>query len=282
MATLFSAALAPLARIDESKIKADLPKECSGFDDGTLTETNKQFYYDHLHVSLPWKRRIYFGISGDTFALEDTLLDSSIGKEYDKFGREITGDHPVTLSDFSMDGGKTSVCVRKAEGDEIWQLINVTNEVHNFHIHQMKFSIVREESGSRLGDPVMRVQSPIDAVGLPSQLLFKEGEADLKHDTIIVPRGKTDCLESLAKIDEHHFALKRNDPAIACVGTGSADDISGMIEVKLNFNGSQLPAFHDGQGHFQNAKFVYHCHILEHEDKGMMAGITVIDPSIYH
>ena len=97
-----------------------------------------------------------------------------------------------------------------------------------------------------------------------------------------MPRGKTDCKNSLTKIDDHHFGLTRSDPANACVGTGSADDISGMIEVRLNFNGSQLSAYDDGKGHLQNAKFVYHCHILEHEDKGMMAGITVIDPNIYH
>lgn len=277
-----AAALESPVRIDESKIKAELPQECSGFDDATLTEADRQFYYDHLHAGPPWKRRVYFGISGDTFMLGDTLLDGGSGKEYDKFGREITGDRPVTLSDFAMPDGKTSMCVRKAEGDEIWQLVNVTNEVHNFHIHQMKFSVVRQEGGSHAGDPVMRVQSPIDAVGLPSQLLFKEGKADLKHDTIIVPRGKTDCGDSLTKIDDHHFALKRGDQANACVGTGSADDISGMIEVRLNFNGSQLSAYDDGKGHLQNAKFVYHCHILEHEDKGMMAGITVIDPNIYH
>jgi FtsP/CotA-like multicopper oxidase with cupredoxin domain len=36
-----------------------------------------------------------------------------------------------------------------------------------------------------------------------------------------------------------------------------------------------------GAGKLRHAKFVYHCHILEHEDKGMMAGITVIDPDVY-
>jgi FtsP/CotA-like multicopper oxidase with cupredoxin domain len=97
-----------------------------------------------------------------------------------------------------------------------------------------------------------------------------------------VPRGKTDCLDSLSKIDDHHFELRRSDAANACDGTGSANDISGMIEVKLKFDGSQLSAYDDGTGHLHHAKFVYHCHILEHEDKGMMAGITVIDPNVYH
>lgn len=50
-------------------------------------------------------------------------------------------------------------------------------------------------------------------------------------------------------------------------------DASGMIEVRIPFDGAQLTATHG-----QPAKFVYHCHILEHEDKGMMASIAVLEP----
>ena len=46
-----------------------------------------------------------------------------------------------------------------------------------------------------------------------------------------------------------------------------------MIEVRIPFDGAQLTATHG-----QPAKFVYHCHILEHEDKGMMASIAVLEP----
>jgi hypothetical protein len=58
-----------------------------------------------------------------------------------------------------------------------------------------------------------------------------------------------------------------------------------MIEVKLNFQGTQLAGYEGtdskGQKAKRNARFVYHCHILEHEDNGMMAAITVIDPENY-
>ena len=79
-----------------------------------------------------------------------------------------------------------------------------------------------------------------------------------------------------------HLLLKRSDPANACTGTGLAGDLSGMIKVRIVFDGEQFKAGDDGAGKVEFAKFVYHCHILEHEDKGMMASITVIDPKAIH
>jgi hypothetical protein len=269
--------------IDENKIAADLPNQCIGFDDPSLTDQQKQFYHDHLHVGDPWKRRMYFGVFDQTnvFALGDTLIDGS-GNEFDKFGRPITPTNRARLSPFAMGSSKTSLCARKDAQDEVWQLVNVSNEVRNFHIHQLKFSVVREASGMHAGAPVMRTPSTIDAVELPSKLLFRNGPADLKHEVIIVPRGQSSCTNSLVSVDDH-FEIKRGDSADpnACDGTGSPTDLSGMIEIRLNFNGTQMAAYGDGAGTKRNAKFVYHCHILEHKDKGMMAGITVIDPGIY-
>lgn len=267
--------------IDEGKLAAELPKNCQGFGETGLTDEQKQFYADHLHVELPWKRRIYFGVLGDEFALRATLVDGE-GVERDLFGRPITDDHPITLQTFSQMEGVTSLCVRKSASPETWQLVNVSNEVHNFHIHQLKFRIVRDGDGA----PVMRAPSPIDRVLLPKALLFKHGEAQLLHDVIIVPRGSSAapddahkaCTDSL----DTDLRLKRR-PADnnLCDGTLSATDLSGSIEVSMTFDGSQFVAQDDGTGTRQHAKFVFHCHILEHEDKGMMAGITVIDPTVY-
>jgi FtsP/CotA-like multicopper oxidase with cupredoxin domain len=268
--------------VDEGKLAQDLSQQCIGLDDATLTDQERQFYHDHLHVGAPWRRRIYFGVydKTNTFALGDTLIDDN-GNEFDKFGRPITPTHQVMLSTFAMGDSKTSLCVRKDAQDEIWELVNVSNEVHNFHIHQVKFSVVRIAAGPHAADPVMRTPSPIDAVDLPGKLLFKTGLADLQHDTIVVPRGQTSCTDSLRFIDDQHFEIDRANPQNACDGTGSGADISGMIQIRLNFNGNQMAAYDDGAGKLRHAKFVYHCHILEHEDKGMMAGITVIDPDVY-
>ena len=278
--------------VDEAKLAMHLKDDCLGLDDPSLTTEQRQFYHDRLHVAPPWKRRFYFGVFGDTntFSLGQTLVDEK-GKEFDYFGGAIDPrTNPVKLWPFDMKTALTRLCVRKDGGDETWQLVNVSNEIYNFHIHQIKFGVVRETSGPNAGQPIMRAPSPIDRADIPQKLLFRNGPADLLHDVIIVPRGQTNCQNSLAHKDAspseaEHFEIKLLDPnatGYGCDGSGSQYDNSGMIEVKLNFNGNQLAAFDDGAGGRKNAKFVYHCHILEHEDKGMMAGITVIDPSIYH
>ena len=108
---------------------------------------------------------------------------------------------------------------------------------------------------------------------------------------MLVPRGQStlpasgaaSCSSSLLS-DGDHFVINRDNPSNpnACDGTGRPYDLSGMIQIRLNFDGSEMGAFDDGTGTKHNARFVYHCHILEHEDNGMMAAITVIDPTIYH
>jgi FtsP/CotA-like multicopper oxidase with cupredoxin domain len=278
--------------IDENKLAADLPNLCAGFDDPTLTPAQKAFFHDHLHVASPWMRRIYLGVYGPTnvFAIGDTLVDGG-GNETDTFGRPIGSQNPVRLVPFDMSSAFSSLCVRKGAGDEVWELVNVSNEVHNFHVHQVKFSVVRQTAGAEAGQPVMRAPSAIDRVDLPSKLLFRSGTVDLKHDVVLVPRGQSSlpasgaasCSNSLLP-DGDHFVVNRNNTSNpnACDGAGGPSDLSGMIQIRLNFDGSQMAAFDDGTGTKHHARFVYHCHILEHEDKGMMAAITVVDPAIYH
>jgi hypothetical protein len=257
-----------------------------------LTPAQKAFFHDHLHVASPWKRRIYLGVYDPTnvFAIGNTLVDGG-GNETDTFGRPIGPHNPVRLIPFDMSSPLSSLCVRKGAGDEVWEVVNVSNEVHNFHIHQVKFSVMRQTAGPDAGEPVMRAPSAIDRVDLPSKLLFRSGAADLKHDVVLVPRGQStlpasgaaSCSSSLLP-DGDHFVINRGNPSNpnACDGTGRPYDLSGMIQIRLNFDGSEMGAFDDGTGTKHNARFVYHCHILEHEDNGMMAAITVIDPTIYH
>ncbi|MFY9956603.1 multicopper oxidase domain-containing protein [Bradyrhizobium sp.] len=292
VATAASQLSVEAATINEGELAADLPNQCAGFDDPSLTPPQKAFFHDHLHVTSPSKRRIYLGVYDPTnvFAIGNTLVDGG-GNETDTFGRPIGPQNPVRLTPFDMSSPLSSLCVRKGAGDEIWEIVNVSNEVHNFHIHQVKFSVVRQTAGPNAGEPVMRAPSAIDRVDLPSKLLFRSGAADLKHDVVLVPRGQSTlpasgeatCSSSLLP-DGDHFVINRDNPSNpnACDGTGRPYDLSGMIEIRLNFDGSEVSAFDDGTGTKHNARFVYHCHILEHEDNGMMAAITVIDPTIYH
>ncbi|RAK61295.1 multicopper oxidase family protein [Phenylobacterium hankyongense] len=89
---------------------------------------------------------------------------------------------------------------------EEWTVRNASEELHTFHIHQVKFQVI-----SLNGKPV-----PFDGL----------------VDTVNVP-------------------------------------IHGELKIRLAFTDPKIVG-----------RFMYHCHILEHEDKGMMAQIEVYDPKV--
>jgi len=107
-----------------------------------------------------------------------------------------------------------------ANSNEVWYIANnlSTNnsEMHNFHIHQTKFT-------------VLDVFQPKQADGTTLGFIIDPStwKGNVQHDTFPVPIG-------------------------------------GWIKVQMNFGKTQV------------GDFVYHCHILEHEDGGMMAHIRVL------
>ncbi len=98
---------------------------------------------------------------------------------------------------------------------EDWTILNYTQEVHDFHIHQIHY-LVMSHSGMGNGE-------------------------HLVLDSVIVPYG------------------------IYVAGSaGSKTMIPGAVTMRMDFRGDIV------------GDFVYHCHILEHEDFGMMAKIRVL------
>ena len=95
---------------------------------------------------------------------------------------------------------------------EEWTLLNATQELHTFHIHQTDFQVT-EVNG--ITQPFLGHQ---DNVNLPFQ--------------------------------------------------PTPDDPPGIVKVLIDFRNPII-----------TGKFVYHCHILEHEDGGMMAVAEVVAPS---
>jgi FtsP/CotA-like multicopper oxidase with cupredoxin domain len=101
--------------------------------------------------------------------------------EFQHGGMEYTGD------DFPSG---LHACATLHRG-EVWELINTTDELHNFHIHQGKFRLARK------GDPGMP-DSVAETFQDPSKLLdgiVAEGTStnpsvDLWHDTFPVPPKK--------------------------------------------------------------------------------------------
>jgi FtsP/CotA-like multicopper oxidase with cupredoxin domain len=159
------------------------------------------------------RRRIFFGVpasnkNGYGLGLEE--VDEN--------------DNPVpgTFRDIAVfDPSLISVCLPLGPGNksvtEEWELVNVSGEAHNFHIHQAKFYVLPQNAPS--------------------------GDAGKLMDNVSLPNGGATC-----------------DGTVATWRSGRCKVAS--VAVKIPFS--------------EPGDFMYHCHIGEHQDSGMMARIRVI------
>lgn len=162
------------------------------------------------------RRRIFFGLplgNPDGFGVGYEEVDSR--------GKPVPGTFQE-LAQF--DHSIINVCVPLERGNktatENWELVNVSGEDHNFHIHQTKFQVL----------------TSTDAAAPPSALM----------DNVPVPHGSDECDGS---IDTWRSGACQVNPVVVRIPFSEVGD------------------------------FVYHCHILEHEDGGMMAHIRVVPAS---
>lgn len=139
---------------------------------------------------------------------------------------------------------------------ETWIIDNYTNEAHNFHIHQSEFRLALEHRHDpaffsvTAQNGVGRLQRASDAVLAAADGEGRDDiEAMLYHDTIPIPRG---------------IGLGGR----GCDGSPLNDRCRpGRIALVVRFDRDS-----------QVGTFVYHCHILQHEDEGMMAVVKVLCP----
>jgi FtsP/CotA-like multicopper oxidase with cupredoxin domain len=180
---------------------------------------------DCVPLAAGHRRRIYFGNptpGQDGFGLGYVEIDDK--------GREIAATRkPIT----AFDPTTTTVCVPLgAQGQavkEVWEIINLTEEDHNFHIHQTRFRLLQG--------------SITPGTTLPA----RTADGLVLHDNVPLPRAAiTDSCDGTT--DAFLGGLCRPVPVV--------------VENPFREIGD----------------FVFHCHILEHEDGGMMARIRVVAP----
>jgi hypothetical protein len=117
---------------------------------------------------------------------------------------------------------------------ETWELVNLSAELHNFHIHQTKFRVLSATA------PSGSVLSATSADG-----------AGVMADNIPLPFATT--------------ARGYKIPASGACSIEAYRDgrcIASPVVVQIPFS--------------RIGRFVFHCHILEHEDGGMMHAIRVV------
>lgn len=155
----------------------------------------------------------------------------------DAVGQRVFPSGPVKLREFAAD--RTDICLR-AGHRELWRLVNLSNEIHNFHIHQSKFR-------------VLTVHDPYDQLRHEAPWALSPDQA---HDVYPVPKyGYVDIEIGFAAPPRPH---------------AEPDPVDGLAYTEREVGNRPLPV--------QVGRFVFHCHILEHEDGGMMGVIEVLPP----
>jgi L-ascorbate oxidase len=180
------------------------------------------------------RRRIFFG-------LEDLNDGASFGlgyEEVDQNGKPVPGTQiPVTR----FDPATNIVCLPLGPGQrpvhEIWELVQLSTENHNFHMHQTRFRSV--ESSAPSNSPLALKLNPSVGGGIV------QDNVELGVATPNIP-DVMDTQNGVCSIDQW-----RN---------GQCTSAARLVDIPFS----------------QVGEFVYHCHILEHEDGGMMAKIQVV------
>jgi FtsP/CotA-like multicopper oxidase with cupredoxin domain len=144
-----------------------------------------------------------------------TEYNRSDEHEPDWYITELTNpkavEHPFDMT------GPPDVTVKSGTVED-WTILNYTQEVHAFHIHQIHFLVLK-------------------AAGIAA------GQGQLL-DTVMVPYG-----------------------TFPNGGTHGSQMTPGAVNLRMDFRDRNIIG-----------DFVYHCHILSHEDNGMMAKIRVLPP----
>lgn len=211
-----------------------------------------------LNAAFKEFRRITFldGDQKDHWSLTTEIVrpDGTDLREEGGFTAENSGELPLGPIAFEeylgpdglVDWKKRHVCIQINRGThtnshkQLWVLFNATDTLHNFHIHQMKFRLAtRQELEERHIDSA---QTPSRTCPLPNTC----AQPDYRLYDEAAPTG------SNAEPLWHD--------------TIPIPPFSKVFLV-MSFDAKE-----------QIGRFVFHCHILKHEDKGLMAPIEVWEP----
>jgi FtsP/CotA-like multicopper oxidase with cupredoxin domain len=171
------------------------------------------------------RRRIFFG-------LENVVDDRSFALGYEEVDERGSVVVQTQRAMSRFDPSQTVICLPLGPGQtpvhETWELVPLSTENHNFHIHQTRFRIIGESGQpAAAGGGIVQDNIPL-GVAVP-------------HIPEVLEKQNGVC-----KPDQWRNGQCSSPPTV--------------IDIPF----SQL------------GEFVYHCHILEHEDGGMMAKIRVV------
>lgn len=178
----------------------------------------------------------------------------------------LWGTGPGADADFPAFGHNPYGTVCTVKGNvEPWELQNWTGEDHNFHPHQSRFTW--NPTGAFAYPKFEKLDPPSLTFGDYLVRAYVDPAHPVYADTQPVPRGQSFCAENP---NLPGCQPQRPNDDGQCTGEPDAVRCAnpGKTSVIMDFTRAE-----------QVGTFVYHCHILEHEDGGMMAQLTVLCPS---
>lgn len=186
------------------------------------------------------RRRIFFSVTAedpDLFGLGYEEVDTN--KYPNKFGI-----YPAVPNSFkpitAFNGAMPTICLTLGYNNvpvpETWELVNLSGENHNFHMHQTKFQVLAAPPESGTSAPSNGPFAYVDNV----PVIHANGTVD-ENSPKFNPNSPGGCLSA----DAWRSGACPSTPTVV-----------------------SIPFFVAGD-------YVFHCHILEHEDGGMMARIRV-------
>jgi FtsP/CotA-like multicopper oxidase with cupredoxin domain len=144
------------------------------------------------------------------------------------------------------------VCIKldhKGSHKQLWVLFNGTDTLHNFHIHQMKFRL--------------------------ATLNELQTNYSLNPPKMDPPLPSHDCARDQAGACTGPDYDFYDDQTLGDVDPGATRRWHDTIPIPPGARVFLIMSFDARQ---QIGRFVFHCHILKHEDFGLMAPIEVWDP----
>ena len=243
-----SSRLTAEARIDEP---ATLPDGCVRDLDPAFHEyrrvTFKQTGADNNGVPTGWSMLTEI-VRPQGKVLKDETEYASADPDKSTVGGVDGGGVPfekyVNKEDGLVKWTKRHACIHldhRGSHKQLWVLVNGTDFLHNFHIHQIKFRLatatelaegytIQPPTPSHTCDEKAECTEPDYAFYDDEKALNDPGSTRRWHDTIPMPPKKT-------------------------------------VFIVMSFDARQ-----------QVGRFVFHCHVLGHEDNGLMAPIEVWEP----
>ena len=195
---------------------------------------------------------------------KDLVIDTS-------FEAYLNKDGSIKWDGGTEDPKLLHTCIRLQKGEnvrpQLWELSNPSAVLHNFHIHQMKFRLATIDDLNDHGIGRPRVSSVCDGVTDCDSPDYKFYEPEASQGGSISNLGRAELPDggTISSIIEWHDTIPM--PPLSVRPPATSSQKTSPVYVMMSFADAA-----------QVGRFVYHCHILKHEDKGLMAPIEVWNP----